>query len=71
MLPRPGSRSKKFTARKDRRWLTLTLGWADCGMLGYPAAPDPNQAPGFKNGRPVAVCFAGKDDLQALMVGAG
>jgi endonuclease YncB( thermonuclease family) len=24
-----------------------------------------------KNNRPVAVCFAGKDDLQALMVSAG
>jgi hypothetical protein len=24
-----------------------------------------------KNNRPVATCFAGKDDLQALMVGAG
>jgi len=25
----------------------------------------------WKNSRPVAVCFAGKDDLQALMVSAG
>jgi endonuclease YncB( thermonuclease family) len=25
----------------------------------------------YKNNRPVATCFAGKDDLQALMVGAG
>jgi endonuclease YncB( thermonuclease family) len=25
----------------------------------------------YKNNRPVAVCFAGKDDLQALMVSAG
>ena len=24
-----------------------------------------------KNNRPLATCFAGKDDLQALMVGAG
>jgi endonuclease YncB( thermonuclease family) len=25
----------------------------------------------YKNNRPVATCFAGKDDLQAMMVGAG
>jgi endonuclease YncB( thermonuclease family) len=25
----------------------------------------------YKHNRPVATCFAGKDDLQALMVGAG
>ena len=25
----------------------------------------------YKNNRPVATCFVGKDDLQALMVGAG